>query len=283
MVRHILVQLPRSEAERPSVLGPMVTDRKRRALQLFLLLLTLQPYLQAQEDKGEQPLTAGVYARALTTETGRKWTTSQISAALRDLEDRGLIERRRLPHGLVVLPRREDGKAGYTKPGLVKNDRWETYFVLPPEFWTDEWFEKLSLPGLAMLLIIASETSNDSEVWLTNKDAAKWYGMSERTIQAGITDLRKHGLVDVDVRWSKAPLSTIGATARHYYRLTGPFSHEDRAKLRRKTQADLRKRILEADSASVQPKKKQSKKRLRKKSSTSAPKPPATEVITNND
>lgn len=287
VARHVLVELPNSETNRPSVLGPMVSDRKHRSLQLLLLVLTLQPLLQAREDKGELPLTAAVYARALTTEKGRQWTPSYVSAALRDLEQRGLIERRRLPHGLVILPRREDGQADYTKPGRVKDDRWETYFVLPPEFWIDEWFERLSLPGLAMLLVIASETSNKPTVWLTNKKAAEWYGMSERTIQAGITDLKKNELVEVDIQWVKASGSTIGATDHHHYSLTGAFSYEERTKLRRKAQAELRKRTLEVDPAPADPKKtKKTKKRLRRKSSAegeSAPAPQANSDTPSDD
>lgn len=272
VARHVLVQLPSSETDRPSVLGPMVTERKRRSLQLFLLLLTLQPLLQSREEKGEQPHVADVYARALTTDKGRKWTASHVSAALRDLKNRGLIEKRRLPHGLYVLPRREDGQADYTKPGLIKGDRWETYFVLPSEFWTDEWFEKLSLPGLAMLLIIAAETSKKPAVWLTNKNAAEWYGISERSIQTGIDDLRDAGLLDIDEQWFTAPQSGIGATCRHYYSLTGAFSFEARTKIRRRARRALQKRTLADTSISTKGK----KARKAKKHSTTTQSVPST-------
>lgn len=240
--RHILYELPLTEDDRIGVLGPMVSDRARRALQLYLLLLTIEPFLQTQFTNGEAPLTAVVYARALSTEKGRKWTPSNVSAALADLEARGLVSRRRIQHGVEVLPRREDGKADYTRPGTVKEDFWETYFVLPGEFWTQEWFERLTLPGLAMLLIIAGTTSAKPEKWLTNKDAAEWFGMSERSIQAGIADLLKNGLLRVRAEWVKAPLSAIGTTTRHHYSLTGPFSYEERKKLRRRARAEIRKR-----------------------------------------
>ncbi|SDE66925.1 hypothetical protein SAMN05444580_1275 [Rhodococcus tukisamuensis] len=248
VARHVLVQQPNSEIHRPSVLGPIVTDRKRRSLQLYLLLLTVQSLVQARDDKGEPPLRAGVLARALCTEKGRKWTPTHVSAAWNDLEDRGLVERRRLPHGVVVKPRREDGKADYSKPGQKKGDRWETYFVIPPEFWTEEWFERLSLPGLAMLLIIASETSNKAEVWLTNQGAAGWYGMSERSVQAGIADLKNHGLLDIRVEWVKASLSAIGATDRHWYSLLSPFSYDERRALQKQAKAELEARQLAASA-----------------------------------
>lgn len=238
VVRHILRQHPDDVADRTSVLGPMVTERKRRSLQLYLLLLTMWGWLESQDE----PITSAVWARALSTAKGRRWTPSNVSGAWTDLEHRGLIERRRVQHGLVVALRREDGKAAYTKPGRVKGDRRETYFVLPAEFWTDEWFETLSLPGLALLLIIAGETSDKDEVWLTNADAAKWYGLSPRSIEAGIEDLREHGLLHERVEWIKAPLSAIGATKRHWYSLTGSFSYSARAEAQDAARAELEAR-----------------------------------------
>ena len=238
VVRHILRQLPADATDRVSVLGPMVTERKSRSLQLYLLLLTVWPWLEGQQ----KPLPAAVWARALSTDHGRQWTVSNVSAAWTDLESRGLIERRRLQRGLIVAPRREDGRAKYTKPGLTKGDRRETYFVLPAEFWTQEWFEKLTLPGLAMLLIIAGETSDRDEVWLTNHDAAHWYGFSARSIEAGTEDLRNHKLLEERVEWIKAPLSAVGATQRHWYSLTGAFSTGARAGMQAVAKKELEKR-----------------------------------------
>lgn len=261
VVRHIFRQLPDDSEHRPSVLGPMVTDRKRRSVQLYLLLLTAWPWLERQE----KPLPAAVWARALCTDRGRLWTPTHVSAAWSDLEQRGLVERRRLSRGVVVAPRREDGKAKYTKPGLVTGDRRETYFVLPREFWTEEWFERLTMPGLAMLLIIAGETSNQDEVWLTNEDAADWYGLSPRSVEAGIEDLRGHGLLVERVEWIKAPLSATGTTKRHWYSLTGPFSKESRAKIQGMAQAELesRKGALRHESSPESAKKKSTRKKTK--------------------
>lgn len=264
--RHLLYELPSTETNRVGVLGPMVSERERRALQLYLLLLTIEPLLQTRIATDRPPLTAVVYARALSTETGRKWTPSNVSSALKDLESRGLVARERIQHGVQVLPRREDGHADYTRPGGSKRDFWETYFVLPAEFWTDEWFERLTLPGLAMLLIIAGETSSKAEKWLTNQKAAEWYGMSERSVQAGISDLEKHELLDVRVQWVKASLSAIGTTAHHYYSLTGPFSNGARGKLRRRAQAEIRKRTLADQPKSTSSKKAKGKKGKKDKS-----------------
>ena len=249
VVRHLCRQLPASAGQRrSSVLGPMVTERKRRSVQLYLLLLTVWPWLEGQD----HPLPAAVWARALSTDKGRRWTPTHVSAAWTDLEGRGLITRQRLSRGVIIAPRREDGAANYTKPGLKKWDRHETFFVLPPEFWTEEWFEKLSPPGLAMMLIIAGETSQKGkdEVWLTNEDAGDWYGLSPRSVESGIEDLRKHGLLEERVEWVKAPLSAIGSTKQHHYSLTGQFSTAERAQLQKKAQTELKARLGRADGKS---------------------------------
>ncbi|WCT06162.1 hypothetical protein [Rhodococcus qingshengii] len=123
-------------------------------------------------------------------------------------------------------------------------------------------------------LIIAADTSNKPAVWLTNKNAAEWHGISERSIQAGIDDLRGKGLLDIDETWVKAPQSGIGATCHHHYSLTGAFSSEERTKIRRRAQADLKKRTLAVTTPT--PKKgKRGKKGTKKRSTTidSVPQP----------
>lgn len=233
VVRHILTQLPRGSAHRPSVLGPIVTSRKHRALELYLLLLTAWPWLERRE-----PLEGAVWARALSTNKGRLWSPTNVSEAWTDLEKLGLIERKREGRSLRVTPRREDGKASYTAPGETKGDRNETYFVLPGSFWTDEVFAGLSLPGLAMLLILLAETSKDEEKWLTYNDAATWYGISPKTVQNGINDLVKLGLVNVRPEWVSAPLSRTGSTLRHWYSLTGKYSTTGRDALRQASRTE---------------------------------------------
>src|SRR6478609_8967594 len=109
-VRHLLVQVPSGDTSKAGKLGAMVTERKRRSLQLYLLLITVCPWLKKQE----MPLPAAVWARALTTERGRKWSVTNVSEAWTDLENRKLIERTRLSRGVMMTPRREDGAAAYT-------------------------------------------------------------------------------------------------------------------------------------------------------------------------
>lgn len=245
VVRHIFLQLPDDVADRRGLLGPMVTDRKRRSLQIYLLLLTIWPWLQRQDE----PLPNKAWARALQTESGRRWSATDVSNAWGDLEERGLITRKHLSRGVVVTPRREDGQVDYTSPGGKKGDHRESYFILPGSFWTSGLFEKLSTPGLAMLLIIAGRTSESTEAWLTNKEAAKWYGIAPRSIEAGIENLRDKSLLLERVEWVKAPLSSIGATQKHWYSLTGKFSTEARSELQAQTQKEARARSASTKAA----------------------------------
>lgn len=224
-VRHNIAQRPDGHGSSiPSVLGPMVTDRKKRSLQLYLALLTFWPWVRNLPS----PVPAAGWARSLQTATGRKWTPTNVSEAWADLKARGLVETKRLARGLIVKPRREDGQAAYTEPGEVKADHDESYFTLPPEFWTDEWFEVLSMPALAMLLIISSKTSKDEETWLTNEHAGKWFGLSPRSVEGGIKDLADAGLLTERVEWIPAGFSALGATKRHWYSLNGSFSTKAR-------------------------------------------------------
>ena len=185
----------------------------------------------------------GLRAGRLTTEKGRLWTTTNVSDTWRDLDDLGLVSRRRLARGVVVTPMREDAGAPYKRPAGAKKDRNETYFSLPADFWTDCWFEELSLPALAMLLIVAARTSQEEQAWLTNKDAGQWYGLSPRSVEGGLRELVDVGLVTENVEWIKAPLSAIGATRRHYYSLNGAFSTASRRAMQTRARTERANRL----------------------------------------
>ncbi|MDP9223725.1 MAG: ArsR family transcriptional regulator [Actinomycetota bacterium] len=266
-IRHSLCQIPNlSGGSRPGLLGPMVTDRKRRSLQLYLLLLTVWPWLKERDD----PLAAAVWARAVTTASGRRWSPSNVSDAWTDLEDRGLIERRRLSRGVVITPRREDGAATYSEPDGVKGDHLHTYFTLPPSFWTMGWFEELSMPGLAMLLIVASKTSraDQTETWLTNADAGKWFALSPRSVEGGVKELDDRGLLAVRSEWVKAPLSPIGATKQRWYSLNGEFSTDKRLEMQAFAKDDRARRL-----GAAKPEKLKKAKTIKKGASSDPTKP----------
>lgn len=236
--RHILVQLPDTEDARASTLARMVSERRHRELLLYMLLLSCWPWLSTRDE----PLAAGVWARALTAKDGLTWSGSTLSRSWRRLEELGLIEERERQDRLVrVTPRREDAQEPYTPPG-GRDDRWNTYFTLPDAFWRDEWFAKLKLPGLAVLLVVAGETSNKQECRFTYNRMDDWYGLKARTVQNGVQELRNAEILHVREEVVKAPLSATGKTTRVYYSLRGEFSYTSRAALQKVAQRETAER-----------------------------------------
>lgn len=225
-LRHILVQLPDADKPRQSTVGRAVHERRHRALLLYILLLTCWPWLK----DNDAPLASAVWIRALTPPPGGglTWSPSTLSRAWLDLEEMGLLEpRTRQGRATVIAPRREDGHASY-EPPAGRADRWNTYFSLPDAFWNEEIFAKLTLPGLAMLLIIAKETSSKKEMYLPYAKAKEWYGISAKSAQNGVADLDANGLLHRREEQILAPLSPTGSTTRTWYSLTGDFGHEAR-------------------------------------------------------
>lgn len=252
IVRHLLVQHPRGSAARPSTLGTLVNQRKHRALLLYLLLLTIWPMLE----KRREPFEGAMWVRLLRHERGPNWTSSDISKAWTDLEGLGLVERTREGRAVRVTPRREDGSAKWTAPGQVRKDRKETYFSLPGVFWTSGLFAELKLPGLAVLLIVAAETSKSDEVWLSYERAAEWYGLSAASFKNGTRELEGLGLLTRRPETIKAPLSPTGSTTKWWYSLTGAYSSADRAaaqELARKERAARTKKQAKAKKQAKPP------------------------------
>ncbi|WP_217583748.1 helix-turn-helix domain-containing protein [Microbacterium sp. GbtcB4] len=236
-LRHVLVQLPDAKKPRASTAARALSARKHRALLLYILLLTCWPWLK----KRTYPLEADVWVRALESKTGHTWSTSTLSRAWADLVEMGLVTKEREGRLVRVTPRREDGAAEYAEPG-GRTDRWNTYFVLPDEFWNEEWFAKLSMPALVMFLVIAKETNNKDEVWLNYDRADEWYGIKAKSAQNGLTELVALGLAHRRTERIKAKLSPTGETVRMWYSLTGVFGHTSRAALQTRAKKATRKR-----------------------------------------
>lgn len=241
-IRHLLIQLPRGQDARSSTVGRLLAARKHRALLLYLLVLTCWPWLSTRR---KPPLEAAIWVRALTAPQGLTWSAATLSRAWKDLENAGLIIRQREGRAVRVIPRREDGAADYEVP-VGATDRWNTYFALPDNFWHDEIFAKLSFPGLAMLLIIAGETSKNPEVSLAYDWAKERYGLSAKSAQNGIKDLEKYGLIHKREERISAPLSPIGYTTRIHYSLTGPYGQQARAALQKQAKSERAKRLRKA-------------------------------------
>ncbi|MFF1254489.1 hypothetical protein ACFVYC_18615 [Pseudarthrobacter sp. NPDC058329] len=252
-LRHVLVQLPDDRDSRTSTVGTMMSQRKHRALLLYLLILTGWSWLSRRK----VPLPANAWIRALTAPADVKkaltWSPSTLSRALGDLETLELIKTRRRVRGRThLVPRREDGVEEYTIPeGLT--DRYNTYFTLPDAFWNTGLFAKLTFPGLAMLLIIAKETSQKAEMYIPHDQGPDWYGISAGTVKNGLKNLRDLDLLDERPEWRKAPLSATGRTLRTWYSLRGEYSNGAREQQRKQSQSERTERITKAPTVTQQP------------------------------
>lgn len=163
---------------------------------------------------------ARVWARAQGLTTPRDPGAAVVSKAWARLDEKyGLVERRRKGRLLEVVALHEDGsRRPYDHPdGRSAGDR---YFKIPFAYWTDDWYWTLSLPAKAVLLIALSLRS---PFVLPAERAPDWYGISADTIERGLRDLRKHGLLDRSRKQKPAPLAPTGFTLESHYRLQAPF------------------------------------------------------------
>ncbi|MDT9594959.1 hypothetical protein RDV89_17860 [Nocardioides zeae] len=202
----------------PGVLGTIVRGRRRRALDAYLLLLALWPWLEQQE----QPLTGADWAVALSCGDGTERTPGAVSSAWHDLELLGLVERRRIAHGVVVSPRREDAGGAYARPA-PGTDEAASCLWLPTSFWTDGWHRRLGLPALAMLLAVGAATAERPDAALTNHGTARQLGFSPRSVQTGLAELERHGLVVESRGRTSSPRSATASAPQHRYRLAPTF------------------------------------------------------------
>lgn len=245
LVRHAFVQKHQGR-KRGSTLGRLVRERKRRELILYLLVLTAW---EGQE--GRSPWSAAVWLRALEVKPAPNltWSRSSLSETWTELVRLKMIERSRQQRRSRITPRREDRKGVYVRPdGKTVAER---YFNLPGEFWTDLWFDRLGLAGIAVLLILLKETNKEPEVHLTHADTAQWYGISESTAKKGYKELVDAGLVTFRDDHRRANFSETGLTTVRYYSLTGPFSTDARADARALARRERSRRLRSAKASST--------------------------------
>jgi len=249
-IRGVLVQEPKAGEDRRGPLADFVTERQHRALLLYLMLLSVWPWLHDQK----QPLEAQVWMNLLhsRSEDGRSlvWSESTLSRTWKYLASKNLIEKRRGRKGLLrVTPRLEDASGPYTFPSGEKKNWSEVYFTLPDRFWIEEDFAKLSLPGLTILLVLAKETNKKTEIRITQDQLASWYGFSRSTAVKGLADLRRLGLLEEREEWIPARLSKIRTTQAMHYSLTGDYSTE--ARIAARANAERRRRRVSTGPASA--------------------------------
>lgn len=241
VVRNSFVQVRVGNKWVGSKLGRLVEARQPRALRAYLLMLMVHSTLENRSI----PLEAGVWARALSpAPPAAAWSPAAMTRVWSALEGHNLISRERKARLVQVVPRREDGRQPYTRPRPDQlSSVGERYFIIPDCFWIDGWHEQLSMPGIAVLLILIHDTSARDEVRLPYDRIQDWYGISAKTLQNGLADLRRHGLLHERHEWVVENLSAIGRTQRQYYSPTGPFSPAERKKLQVVALMATRKRV----------------------------------------
>ncbi len=233
-IRKTFVQTPRALAENPDDLaGPLaefVRNRDPRALQAYLMVLAVTSS-GASDDGWSTTLPIMVWARAFDTTRNaeRASAANAVSKILHRLEERQLIQRSR--HGrarnIRVTLLNEDGRGeAYTRPHGKATA--EQFFTLNHAFWLDGWHERLSLPGLAMLLVALRETgAGKPNFTLPTEHVPRWYGWSADTAERGLAELQEHQLVHKVTRLRKEPLSASGWGRINEYYPLAPFGSND--------------------------------------------------------
>jgi hypothetical protein len=206
-----------------------------RALDLLLLVVAT-----ASSD----PPTVTEYAAAWARTIGLGRSPSalgSVSKAWRRLEDRKLIRRYRDGRKAGIELLKEDGSGDpYHTPGKKR----ELFFKIPFEYWRQGLDRELSLAGKAALLIALERPDGFP---LPAERGPAWYGLSADTIQHGLKELRRRGLLNVDVDWRKEPLSQLGYTEERLYTLAPPFGPKDRLSKAARRRLAEREKALEKD------------------------------------
>jgi hypothetical protein len=231
-VRKTFVQTPRATAPDPRHLaGPLsefVRRRDPRALQAYMMIVAATSSGEGTDGwSTTHPIM--VWARAFGTTLGaeRSSAANAVSKILHRLEDRKLIQRSRRgrERRIRVELLREDGSGEpYTRPS-TRADRW---LRLNHAFWLDGWCERLSLPGMAMLLVALHEKTGFR---LPTERVPEWYGWSADTAERGLAELEEHGLLHKVQRVRKEPLSASGYGRVNEYYLLPPFGDTEPATL----------------------------------------------------
>jgi len=266
-VRRVFVQKHEKAADRSSTLGRLVRHRKRRELILYLMVLT-------RWDRPAWRSEAWLRALTLGKDATMTWSRTSLSETWTELVNLELVDRRRERRLSKITPRREDGKEKYERPdgGLVVDQ----YFSLPGEFWTEKLFDRLSLAGVAVLLILLRETNKKDEVPLTHAQTAEYYGISASTAKKGYAELAAASLLSVRSEWRRDDNSATGLAEKRWYSLTGAFSTHSREAARkaaRKESAARRRRESRAAAkkATTAPAKKAPAKKAPAKKAARAP------------
>lgn len=224
----MFVQMPRGSVKRKGPLATFVKNGDLRGLKAYLLIVASA---SSADENGEWHTTLSLqaWARAFgcfeqASEQSAKTAAGKIFARL---EKRGLIKR--MHEGgkrdvRVQLLAQDGSGQDYQRP--------KTGFLrLSHEFWKSKLDERISLPALAMLLVILGERQPCE---LPSERMPDWYGWSADTAERGFHELVHLGIINKQSRSKKTPLSPTGFTKVNEYSVLPPYDRSSQEQALRK-------------------------------------------------
>lgn len=211
------MQLPRGSKTRSSVLAQFVRNGDLRGLKAYLLIVASA---SSSDESGEWhttlPLQAWARAFGCFQHADIRSGKAAATKILSRLQQRKLIERTRSGTNREIRVRllSQDG-AG--KPYQRPRQR---FLRLSYDFWHSGYDENISLPALAMLLVVLGEKS---PCQLPSEHMPEWYGWSADTAERGLRELVERGIVRKIPGIIATPLSPTGYSRVNSYEPLPPF------------------------------------------------------------
>jgi hypothetical protein len=231
-VRHVFVQKQQGDHARTSTLARFVNQRQHAALDLYLLLLALEPVVV------ESPISL----QAWTLLLGPQASAATTAKAFKTLQEWKLVHREPGKALYRVRPLREDAEdEPYTRPDGSK-DFIQWYFSIPSEYWTDGHCDRLTLPGKAMMLVLLAGTSQKPSQNVPAQQVKDWYGFSERTAERGYRELNLAKLIREHEAYERDPRSPINLRRVYHRAFNEPFDTATRHKRQDKAAKAMRKK-----------------------------------------
>jgi hypothetical protein len=189
----------------PGPLADFVRQRRTVALDLLLFAHAISPLTNPD------PIVAPASAWAATLDAGdRPGSRAMISRSWTWLERCGLITTSPSGRTRSIKLLRENGSG---RPWQHPADGHEPYFHLPHAYWEGGFANDLSLSAKATLLIALSlQARGEQHFELPLERGSAWYGLSARTLRAGLRELQAVGLVRTWVKQRSSERSPVGYT-----------------------------------------------------------------------
>jgi hypothetical protein len=211
------------DAKGKGIAGPLadfVGAHHDRALHQYLLA-----HAAASGGAWDIAYESPVWARSLGLSDRHASSANAISRNWAWLERRQLISRSRSGRLAKITLLYDDGSGDpYRHPSKRKDQ----YLRLPYAFWREEWYRRLDLPAIAVLLIGLS--LRPGQFRLPQERVYRWYGISTSTFQKGVQTLVRAELLRRIHIQEEAPLLAQGFTRVNLYELRRPFARKRRKK-----------------------------------------------------